>query len=227
MVSRSLFLKTIKLFGLSVFAIVFIGFNSFLTKPASDTYRDPSLISNSDFQGFCSGVQHDRDNSLSISFQATWLDSTSPNQNLFQTAPLNDGFRIELDTQGSPNLVASLRAGTIDFIPGESRLLLGRTTQIFLQWEKRSKVTLVVGNSSNTSVWDFQREIRCDDFRTALGYDSSRVFKGEISNMEIEFRYREPLLKIHALIKFLFGIVLGTGLLFALIPRNIATERIE
>ena len=125
-----------------------------------------------------------------------------------------------MDRKGIPSLIVSPTLGMLGSISADLPLLVGQPKLIFLKWEKRSNFSLVIGQSTRSSTWNLKRNIRCNDFKIGIGYDSSRVFEGRIKDLQIEFGYRVPLLKVNPAVKFMFGALFGFAVLFILRRKN-------
>ena len=104
-----------------------------------------------------------------------------PFQGVFQTAPENNGVRLEISESGSLGL--SFRSadvpGGYGGIASEGVLLKGQLNKISIRFEDASKVSLSL-NDGPELVFDGQITADCSDVKVGTGFDSSRDIRGAV-----------------------------------------------
>lgn len=125
-------------------------------------------------ESFCASISNGRESSFSglLEFKASY-----EYQNLFQTAGLNKGIRLEVSPSGHLSLVIGSRSNEIVTVLQVKEELHPWRDYKFEVSLKRDAVTLVLDNTisvSTKSPLDFE----CTEFIVGTGYDSSRHYKG-------------------------------------------------
>ena len=114
-----------------------------------------------------------------ISFKA-WLHNAAGYQNLFQTAGINEGLRMELSGERNLGLVYGKTSNTFAGMPLLDRMEPRTPYSFDIAYSARNKSLTVSVNGKTTGVTDPALAPVFSDFVVGRGFDSSRVFDGII-----------------------------------------------
>ena len=181
------------------------------TTVVSDLSRSTSARIITDF---CQKVNTLPDALFTVSFIATRYESSKSNQNLFQTASLNEGLRLELDTEGRPALLFSNENATLSALQSTRPMWVDQPISVLIEWRSGGRFTLSLGGEQVSQRVQSKNKIQCDNFKIGSGYDASRIFIGEINDLEVALVSSAPILKLSSITKLLLGSALGFLLFF-------------
>jgi hypothetical protein len=121
-------------------------------------------------------VLHESNGVLRVGGRAE-ADSLTGSPDIFQTAPLNGGLRMEIGTDGVPGIDIGTKSGIPASLGGEERVSAGVPWTFSVMVQATGLVTLVVdGASRSTSLEDLAP--RCTALLVGGGFDVDRALPG-------------------------------------------------
>ena len=190
-------MRKTKLFGVSlalfgVAMVVVVHFQKMVIVQTPLVRSNYSVVPSNEISQVCdSWLQYDGELSIggSVSFE-----QQSSHQNVFQTSDLNDGIRMEIDTNNQVAVIFGdhLTKGIKGVVLGQSdrseNNKLSFTFQITI-FKDRMKT---VFNGDQKTVF-IKENILCDKAQVGSGYDKSRQLLGS-AVIQFQLRYRDDLM---------------------------------
>ena len=126
---------------------------------------------------------------IEVSFDAT-VYSISQYDNIFQTAPVNSGLRIELSKIRTLGLVIGYKNNSkLIGYPMISKVDFNKKYNIRLYLDKTNKLQGYVNNKRVINIQNQNLSYEISDIAVGTGFSKSRSFNGKIENFSINYNY--------------------------------------
>ncbi len=180
-----------------------------------DVSQDQS-IELSNVNGLTSTIERPRvcpseNTSLTISGRFE-LDTLRDYQNIFQTAPLNTGIRMEVDSRGRSAVILGSPLGLYEALPLRETLNVGQQYSLEITWSKNGQVEIHLDKQMQRQTDKIPSPL-CTDIRVGTGFDDTRNVDGRATVRFTSTAYKRVQVIPHELIQLLVVLVIA---LFAL-----------
>jgi hypothetical protein len=127
---------------------------------------------------------------LKVGGRVTAGSLTGP-PDIFQTAPLNAGLRMEIGAGAIPGIDIRTRSGALASLGGGERVVAGVPWTFSVMVHGTGLVTLVVNGTSRSTSFD-NLAPRCSALLVGGGFDVTRALQGTTSPMECQGGTESP-----------------------------------
>lgn len=130
--------------------------------------------------------------SVEMDFQAEIYENTGAYSNLFQTAPVNSGLRMELSKTNELALVYSQSNGNVTALTVVPKVEFNHPYRISIKYLAESRLLLASADGKEVSITDPAAAPAFTDFALGKGFDQNRVFSGRIQDFNVRVKTMSP-----------------------------------